>query len=38
VVAIHRLSTENMVLSDYKLDIGDFCKITSEDIDDLIFN
>ena len=36
VVKLHRLSTENMILADYDLKPGQFCKITLEEINRLI--
>lgn len=35
---LHRLSTEAMVLSDYNLQHGQFCKITLQEIERLIFH
>jgi 16S rRNA pseudouridine516 synthase len=32
VDTIHRISTENMQLSNYNLEIGDFCKVTIQEI------
>jgi 16S rRNA pseudouridine516 synthase len=37
VTVLHRLSTENMELSNYKLEIGDYCKITIQEIEEFIF-
>ncbi len=34
---LHRLSTEGMVLADYNLQPGEFCSITREEIERLIF-
>jgi pseudouridine synthase len=34
---LHRLSTEGMILSDYNLNPGEYCSITLEDIERLIF-
>ena len=38
VDTIHRISTENMQLSNYNLEIGDFCKVTIQEINELIFD
>ena len=36
VTQLHRVSTENMALEDYKLKQGEFCSIDSQEIDQLI--
>lgn len=38
VDTIHRISTENMHLVDYNLEMGEFCKISIEDIKEFIFD
>ncbi len=38
VVKLHRVSIGNMVLSDYKLGIGDFCEVTLDEITIKILN
>jgi len=38
VSKLHRLSTEKMLLNDYKLDLGEYCEINFEDIDRDVFS
>ena len=38
VSKLHRLSTEKMLLNDYKLELGEYCEINFEDIDRDVFS
>lgn len=38
VKKLHRLSTENMLLSDFNIDFGEYCEIDIREINVSIFN
>jgi len=38
VSKLHRLSTEDMILDNYEVELGKYCEISIEEINQYIFN